>query len=442
MQLDDIECIESANEVGLVRNPEGNYQLKVPFGMASLDSAQALSLLYRCFVVFRRTCRDRSVLAARDGVELGGNGLEGGSEGLAFHDALALDELFDKADPRSLLSLCERRGRSAGDPYQRFDRHLHRALFDRRGAVHLEPIPGPRQAVRFGKADIVGLYCYLAQDFYRNFLEVDLVCAWGSFLAEGQALAEAFRHRHLSAEDSLYRGDAQSRQRSLQHLRYLLQCIDRSAAPRDAHYQRLYDALERYLHAGTRHHLQNGLIWGVKQFWAVWESICLCHGLSEHDAGAERFHTCDYQHLPQGLSNQQMQEGWRDRQTQLFARNHIQRRPDLVTKEGEVWTVVDFKYYAQPSVSRPKWVEDAALSKQERDYLNIEAYGLLLENHLARQGEGDHRVELQMWLPGERERWLEPLGEPAWDPPLKLRILPTTELVRGYAALYQRSSLA
>ncbi|WP_024690066.1 hypothetical protein [Pseudomonas tremae] len=442
MRLDEIERVESGNEVGLVREPDGRYLLKVPYGMAGMDSAEALSLLYRCFVVFRRTRRDSDSSSPRDGTEdAREEGCGRGGDSVSFHDALGLDELFDKADPRSLLSLCERRCRSVDDPYRRFDRHLHRAVFDHSGVAYLDYVQGPLKTGQFGKADIVGLYCVLALDFYRELLKVDPLCAWGSFLGEGEALAEAFRHRYLSAEDSLYRGDAESRQRSLSRLRHLLQSIDRCAVPRDAHYHQLHGALESYLNAGSQGGAHCGLVWGVNDFWAVWESICLCHALSEKAGGEERFETCDDQHLPHGLSSYESQSR-RDRQRQkLFARNHIERRPDLVTRDDEAWTIVDFKYYSRPRLMRPKWAEDAVLAKEERDFLNMEVYGLLLCHHLAREGCSDHRVTLEMWLPGEQAKWSEPVGQPAWDPPLVLRSLPTVDLIRAYATRYQCSAL-
>jgi hypothetical protein len=442
MQLDEIERIESSGEVGLVRTEEGRYLLKVPYGMVGLDNSEALSLLYRCFVVFRRTRHNRNVLAACDGTETQESGRLFGDDGVAFHDVLGLDELFDKVDPRSLLSLCDRRGRSLEDPYRRLDQHLHRALFDSRGAPYFDYIPGPRKSGQFGKADIVGLYCFLALDFYRDFLKVDPISAWGSFHSEGLVLAGDFHHQYLSAEDSLYRGDARSRRRSLQHLRHLLQCIDRTAVPRDARYHQLYDALERYLNAGTQRDQHTGLVWGVKDFWAVWESICLCHSLSEAEDGLKRFVTCDDQHLPHGLSGDEEQRRWRDQRRKVFARNHIERRPDLVTRDKDVWTVVDFKYHPRPRLSRPKSSENANITKEERDFLNLEAYGLLLSNFLAKEGLSRQHVKLEMWLPGEHEHWLDPIGEPEWDPPLRVRILETTSLVRGYANRYQRSTLA
>jgi hypothetical protein len=440
MLLDDIERVESDGEVGLFREKDGRYLLKVPHGMSEVNSAEALSLLYRCFVVFRRTQREHEVLTAHDGVEADDKGNERADDGMAFHDALALDELFDRADPRSLLSMCERRGRSVDNPYRRFDRHLHRALFDQRGAAYFESIQQDRRFGQFGKADIVGLYCFLALDFYRGFLKVDPRCAWGSFVVEGEALAQDFRHRYLSAEDSLYCGDALSRQRSLSHLRHLLQSIDRCAAPRDAHYYQLHDALERYLHAGTQSNQDTGLIWGVGKFWAVWESVCLCHGLNEGEGRLEAFQTCDDQHLPLGIADATTLARWQKQRYRIFARNHIKRRPDLVKQEGEVWTVVDFKYYEQATLKRPKWSKNAELAKEERDFLNLEAYGLLLHNHLAREGLSEHEVWLEMWLPGERESWFEFRGEPVWDPPLRVRTLATTELIKAYADQYQCST--
>jgi hypothetical protein len=440
MQLDEIERVESDGEVGLVREADGRYLLKVPYGMGAMSGAEALSLLYRCFVVFRRTRREPEVLTARDGVEAHGKGKERVGDGLAFHDALALDELFDRVDPRSLLSMCERRGRSVDDPYRRFDRHLHRALFDQRGAAYFESVAQDRRVGQFGKADIVGLYCFLAVDFYRGFLQVDPRCAWGSFVGEGEALAQDFQHRYLSAEDSLYFGNVQSRQRSLSHLRHLLQSIDRCAAPRDAHYYQLHDALKRYLHAGTQSDLDTGLIWGVEKFWAVWESVCLCHGLSEGEGGLERFQTCDDQHLPHGIASTAIQSRWQQQRRKIFARNHIKRRPDLVRQDGKNWTVVDFKYYERATFKRPKWSKNAEIAKEERDFLNLEAYGLLLHNHLAKEGLSEHKVGLEMWLPGEREAWFEFVGEPAWDPPLRMRTLVTTELIKAYADRYESSA--
>jgi hypothetical protein len=87
----------------------------------------------------------------------------------------------------------------------------------------------------------------------------------------------------------------------------------------------------------------------MSNFRALWESICLCHGVSEGQDGLERVRTCDYQHLPKGCASDAVQLRWRTQRAEGFARNHIERRPNLVTRDDKAWTVVDFQYYLTPN---------------------------------------------------------------------------------------------
>ena len=360
---------------------------------------------------------------------------------MSFCDALALDELFDRVDPRSLLSLCERPARLDHGMPARFDRHLHLALFDNRGAAHFERIPGTRRVARHGQADIVGLYCVLALDFYRNFLCVDPSCGWGAFAAEGEALAEDFRQRYLTPQDSLYQADAQANERSREQFRHLLTVIDRASPTRDVRYCDLHDALHRYLHAGLAPPGREGQVWGVRDFWAVWESVCLYHAIQQ-DGDAERLPTlwtCDHEHLPRGIANWRLETDWAMRREQVFSRNEISRRPDLVRRNGQCWTAVDFKYYAEPYWKRPKWSQDEVLAKAERDFLNLEIYGLMLRTHLLSCPEHvGHEVALEMWVPGSTDIVEQVIGLPAWDPPLAIRRVATHAALERYGGLYGR----
>ncbi|MBO9686131.1 hypothetical protein [Roseateles chitosanitabidus] len=444
MRVADLPVVHGGSGVGLFLR-DGRYELRVPHGMTALSSREAIALLFKTFVVFRRTRRDVRRLRPRDGVEQRPTGQDAGEDGVSFCDALAFDELFDRVDPRSLLSLCERAARLDHGLPARFERHLHLALFDERGTAHFERVPGTRRAARHGQADIVGLYCVLAQDFYRNLLGVDPVCGWGAFASEGEALADDFRHRHLTPEDSLFQDDASASDRSREQFRHLLAVIDRASPVRDAVYRDLHDALDRYLHAGPvpdeRHRTPDGQVWGVGDFWAVWESICLVHALDQ-DIDAERLPslwTCDHEHLPRGLADDALKRDWEHRRDQVFARNEIRRRPDLVRTTGEGWLIADFKYQARPQTQRPKFADEGELTKAERDFLNLEAYGLLLRVHLLTPPvQVDHRVRLEMWLPGESSELRHMPGTPRWDPPLSIRHLATRPALERYGRLYGR----
>ncbi|MBN8502250.1 MAG: hypothetical protein J0M19_14045 [Sphingomonadales bacterium] len=420
---------------------DGGYDLRVPHGLEQSSAQDALALLFKTFVVFRRSQLAIAHLEARDGVEHRSDGRDTGGHGVSFYDALALDELFDRVDPRGVLSLNECPARLDQEMPKRIDRHLHLALFDDRGAAHFDRVPGTRRVARHSQTDIVGLYCVLALDFYRNFLAVDPRCGWGAFAAEAEALAQDFRHRHLTQQDSLFQSDTAASERSREQFRYLLAQIDRASPVRDAQYRRIHDALHRYLHAGLTTANKAGQVWGVRDFWAVWESICLHHAMLADDdtEGLSSIWTCDHAHLPRGLAGQQLERDWARRRERVFVRNEIERRPDLVRRRGQTWTVVDFKYYAEPHERRPKWVEDATLAKAERDFLNLELYGLMLQVHLLAdpQHAGD-RIALEMWLPGSNDTLAPMKGMPAWNPPLTIRRVEMRSALERYSSLYGR----
>jgi hypothetical protein len=442
MRVADLSVVHGGPGVGLFFK-DGRYELRVPHGMEAAPPRMALALLFKTFVVFRRCEPGIDHLQPRDGVEQRADGQTAGEHGVSFRDALAFDELFDRVDPRNLLSLCERPARLNHGLPARLDRHLHLALFDERGAAHFERVPGARRVARHGQADIVGLYCVLAQDFYRNLLGVDPICAWGAFASEGESLADDFRHRYLTPQESLYQDEEDANERSREQFQHLLDVIDRASPMHDAVYRDLHDALHRYLEAGPvpdeKHGHRDGLVWGVSDFWAVWESICLVHAIDrDGDTDALRsLWTCDAAYLPPGLASDSHKLDWETRRDQVFARNEIRRRPDLVHTDGRKWTVSDFKYFPQPHWQRPKWQKEGELVKAERDFLNLEAYGLLMQLHLTQAPVHVSRdVALEMWLPGVADRLDPMVGSPRWDPPLSVRRLATRAALERYSRLY------
>jgi hypothetical protein len=436
MLIHDIVVRPSCGTVGLVRQPDGKSELHVPPGMETMSARKALALLYKTFCVFRSTRRKRKRLAALDGVDAAASdGLAAATaESCTFHDALGLDELFDQLDEMRLLALLDGRGRVAADVHKRIDRYLHLAVFDDEGVPYLDRVPGNRRELRYDTGDLVGLYCFVAEDFYQRFLGVDVSVPWGRFASKGLALAADFRHRHLHADASLYDDRPDACTHTLRCLRHVLHAIHRRTPFRSPEYRLLHDALDRYLYGGTGAQSPKGLIWGVQDFWAVWESACLVHAMTTH---GEHVLTCDFEHMPIALAQPQARERWLEQRYLLFARNEIERRPDLVIAADSEVTVVDFKFYTAAPRSRPKRKHDEAIDKQERDFLNIEVYGLLLQNHFLRADpQSATRLELQFWLPGAAHACVAWRHAPQWDPPLSIVTLPTADLLEAYSALY------
>ncbi|MCD7098049.1 hypothetical protein [Stenotrophomonas sp. MMGLT7] len=430
---------DGEHAVGLFVRSDGRCVLNVPIGMSDMDPSHALALLYKSFAVFRRTRRSNERLAALDGIERWPRGgLDRGEGGTSFCDAMGLDELFDRGDPLHLLSLCKRRVLQSRNVHRQLERHLHLALFDDDAVPYLDRVHGPHREIRHGTSDIVDLYCFVAEDFYRNFLDVDPANVWGSFSREAVALSANFRRRYLTSGDSLFVADRQESERTRRQLQHLLHRIDRNTPMRSLHYRMLYDALDRYLHAGHASARREGQIWGVRDFWAVWESICLYHAAVGADGeDLDSFLTCDFEHLPPGLAEPALEKRWRERRQALFARNGIQRRPDLVQASETRVRVVDFKYYRDPPMRRPRWTDDALLQKRERDFLNMEVYGLLMHNHLLREpGQDSREIALEFWVPGTCASHTPLVDEPGWEPSLSIITLSTAQVIERYSRLY------
>ncbi|APA71023.1 hypothetical protein [Janthinobacterium sp. 1_2014MBL_MicDiv] len=430
-----LAVVESEKMIGLQRL-DGVLHLHVPKGMAGMAPAAALALLYKALVVFRGTQRALERLDALDGVEaVPQAGADVGADSFTFRDALALDTLFEHTDPMRLLGLSETRASTHRDTHLHIERNWHQALFDEDGAPYLERAVGRRRELRYQTGDIVGLYCFIAEDFYVRFLHEDLETVWGSFAGEGVALAADFRHRYLTPEASLYAGEAARCEELAELLRHILQMVDRNTPFRYGAYREIHEALYGYLHAGIDGAAKDGLVWGVKDFWAVWESACLVHAL---DRQTSDILTCDMEHLPVLLVVPEQRQAWLQQRALLFSRNGIHRRPDLVLADVDGVKVVDFKYYAYMR-QRRRTADGDDIDKIEKDYLSMEAYGLLLQNHfLLNADPRATTVSLEFWLPGSEAGRQPSRQQPPWNPPLSVVHLPAVELLRGYVALYPR----
>ncbi|GAB3428581.1 hypothetical protein NX773_06485 [Massilia solisilvae] len=435
MLVQEVSVAGSGNQVGLSRCSDGRLELTVPFGMEGVAAPQAIALLYKAFVVFRSTGRLKERLASVDGVESQGqDGLDDGDDGFTFCDALGLDELFSTIDPTRILSLIEGRGRVSTDRHLRIDRHLHRALFDAQGVPYLDHVTAPRRELRYATGDIVGLYCFVAEDFYENLLGIAVETPWGKFSAEGKALSAQFRERYLSAGASQYKGEPDSCAHTLQTLRHTLLVIDRNTAFRSPDYRALHDTLDRFLNAGLDTKGKDGLVWGVKDFWAVWESVCLVRAATDH---FPQFLTCDFDHLPVAASSPAAEAKWLAQRKAIFARNELARRPDLVLLSDTGAKVIDFKFYASAPTRRIKQTH-GDVEKPERDFLNIESYGLLLQNHLLRTAPHlASGVTLELWLPGQSASQATWQHMPRWDPSLSIVTIPTLEALEQYSLIYE-----
>jgi len=124
----------------------------------------------------------------------------------------------------------------------------------------------PRQMIHYQSTDIVGMYCYILVEVKQQLHE--------EISGEVTALAERFKHKYIDAESGLFHDEYSSQ--TVDRLKDALELIDRNTALKDTDYWYFYDAIELFLH-GELSQADEGEIWGINNFYSVWESMCLTY---------------------------------------------------------------------------------------------------------------------------------------------------------------------
>lgn len=440
MRLHDVSVVAAGSSAVGLFVEDGRTELRVPHGMPTCTAPRdAFRLLYMAFAAFSHVQSNVAHTQRQDGVEADTVGRGLAKAPASFVDAYGIDSLFNRSNPLRLLSLRPQMARRQDGDLKHADRHLHHALFNVDDAPFFPKLPTRRSVCERGTADIVGLYFFLAEDFYRNLLRIDPGVIWGRFTMDALQRATDFRHRHLRPGDSLHEGDEWAQELLQRRLQQLLRTCYRQATLRSTEFLALYAALERYLHPALAGSVQQGQVWGMRDFWPVWESMCLHEALQQaSDTQDTSIVTCDGTHLPHHPMAVEHRDTWNQLQHSMFAHNGICRRPDLLLQRGPEYAVVDFKYY----LIAPDWQwrrnreEDdktqPAKEKAQKDLDNIELYGLLLHRHLAATERVLPTINLEFWLPGEEAERSDIRSSPAWNPPLSVVTLPLLDVIRRY----------
>ena len=242
-------------------------------------------LLYKILGTFKEICIEKGYIddlgefgtQDRDGVINSHRGSEiqdeeDDSENI-FYSKLDIITHFLKAyEEPKILALAYRLGKSNKFDVSQIHKYLHQAVYLPNHAAYVDEMLLPRRVMQFESTDIVTMYCYLFCEIKQQLGEVAN--------AEITALAERFRQHHLGNQDSLF--DEQSYEQVLDILKDALETIDHNTPIKDADYWQYYEVIQLFLY-GNWHQAENGEIWGIKNFYSVWESMCLTYIVQRTD---------------------------------------------------------------------------------------------------------------------------------------------------------------
>ncbi|MDJ0727999.1 MAG: hypothetical protein QNJ38_23105 [Prochloraceae cyanobacterium] len=235
--------------------------------------------LYNVLNKFKAICLEKGYLESnkvkkvsdRDGMIQEDGGLdinkEDNNNEIIFYSKFdALASILNAYDELKILSLVSRQGRSQNIDYSKLDRYLHEAVFLKNNAIYLDSISLPRRQVNLEANDIVLMYCYLLTEIKDRLKQ--------KVSDPVKILSENFRQKYLNFESSLF--SEQHYEQIIGILKDTLETIDRYTPIRDFDYWDFYEAIEKFLY-GKIDNSQQGKIWGINNFYMVWESMCLTY---------------------------------------------------------------------------------------------------------------------------------------------------------------------
>jgi len=236
-------------------------------------------LFYKTLTSFKDICIEKGYLEEdselstqdRDGVIKSAKGSAiandaNDSENIFYSKLDIIGSLLNAYDEPKILALAYRLGRSDKIDISQIYRYLHQAVYLNNNAAYVDQMLLSRQVVQFESTDIVTMYCYIFCEIKQQLKEIINV--------ETMALAERFRQHYIGSQYSLFQ--EQNYEQVLDILRDALEIIDNNTVIKDVDYWLYYESIEIFLY-GDWNQAQNGEIWGIKNFYSVWESMCLTY---------------------------------------------------------------------------------------------------------------------------------------------------------------------
>ncbi len=245
----------------------------------SFDSKRDLFFrFYRMLNIFKQTCLEKKHFETgiankaddRDGVLQDNTGLEissdENSQNIFYSKIDALGSILDIYDELKILAFINRIGKSDRLDYSKLHRFLNKAIFLDNGAIYIETMDLPRKQIHFHTTHIVSMYCYILTEIKQQLNQ--------EISPQIKALAENFRENYLGSEYNLF--SEKYYLQIINSLKDTLEVIDNYTPLKDKDYWDFYDAIKVFLF-GELDTSYEGNIWGVGNFNAVWEAICLTH---------------------------------------------------------------------------------------------------------------------------------------------------------------------
>lgn len=271
--------IKSYSFVGLKRKENSDrLEFWLPLGFDDFNetfekSKRFFFKMYRTFQVYRerklRQLTDEERTTERDGVfefENGFSFTNDNNEQVIFYGKLnALDKIIEGYDELRISSLEKKFLRSSEIDYSRINKYMHQAMYLDDDVIYLDEMTIAKNILQQESPPIVQLFCFIYSEIKKELEEQD------SLPNKAYELAENFKINYLQPVSSLFEEDTFAD--TILILKGVFEDIDNKTPYKDEDFWHFYEAIEAFLF-GERKDDNEGIYFGVNNFYDIWEDMC------------------------------------------------------------------------------------------------------------------------------------------------------------------------
>lgn len=261
---------------GFDRFPEGDFEL----------TKQLFFRMYRSFKKFEQdnlNHLEHSKTQGKDNIQVGGNACrfkDREDNEVILYSKIHVIETMLEAYQDLALNIIERTiQRDEQIDFSKIDHYLHKAIYldDDNGnhTIYIDSMDLARRTLQYKSASLVELFCFILSE-----LQQELEQIVDERITE---LSNKFKEQYLTYEQSLFREG--TFEVTVVCLKEILDKIDKTTAYKDDDYWQLYEAVEAFLYGelDMKNTHDDGIFWGINNFWSVWEDMCHTYAFKTFD---------------------------------------------------------------------------------------------------------------------------------------------------------------
>jgi hypothetical protein len=272
--------------VGIRRGGDGQLEFSLPRGFKEFPennfnfTKNLFFKMYQTFKKFEVNQLQKTLdkyPAGKDNTETLGNAYafkdSEDNDVILYSKISVIEKMLEAYKDLSLDFIEKCTGKSDQIDYRKIDSYLDKAIYLENDVIYVDEMDAERYVLHYQPSSLINLFCFIIRELENEMgNQVD---------ARVNELANLFIDHNLSSDQSLFEED--TFESTIATLKDVLHDIDKNTAYKDTQYWQLFEAIESFLYGELDMESihENGIYWGINNFFQVWEDMCNTYAFSK-----------------------------------------------------------------------------------------------------------------------------------------------------------------